>query len=113
MNMPAQVEALTQKSTPKPKKEAPPLTAYRVMVFYRFMLAAVGGYALAALSAMWIAQTFADSRSSAAMSATIIAFLLHACAFIWVFMVQKTLKASLGILLPCLVLWILIQWMGA
>lgn len=46
------------------------------------------------------------------MSATLVAFLLHTTAFIWVFMVNKTLKATLGIVVPCLVLFALIKILG-
>ena len=48
------------------RKESAPLLAYRLMIFYRFALALVGGYALASLSAMLIAQYFMDYRASAA-----------------------------------------------
>lgn len=82
------------------------------MIFYRFVLAILGGYLLSALSAMLIAQTFAEYRSSAAMAATLIAFSVYCAAFIWVFMVNKTLKASLGILLPCLILFLIYKSLG-
>ena len=36
---------------PGKRKESAPLLAYRLMIFYRFALALVGGYALASLSA--------------------------------------------------------------
>lgn len=93
-------------------KTSPSITKYRVMICYRFILAIFGGYLLATLSAVVIAKTFADSRSAGVMSATLIAFCIHCAAFIWVFMVNKTLKATLGILLPCLILFILYRVMG-
>lgn len=96
----------------KSLKAKPHLTTYRVMIAYRFALAAFGGYALAALSAMVIAQYFSDYRGSAAMSATLIAFILQAGAFIWVFMVNKTLKATLGIVIPTLILYIILKMLG-
>ncbi|CAM4130233.1 hypothetical protein ACPR111641_04090 [Acinetobacter pragensis] len=99
-------------SAPSKHKEKASLTAYRFMIFYRFALALVGGYLLASLSAVLIAQYFIDYRASAAMSATLIAFLLYAAVFIWVFMVNKTLKASLGVVVPCLILFILIKISG-
>lgn len=88
------------------------LVTYRVMIAYRFLLATVGGYLLASLCAIVIAQYFIEYRSSAAMAATLIAFTVHTAAFIWVFMVNKTLKASLGIFIPCLILFILYKGMG-
>ena len=93
-------------------KAQPKLTAYRFMIFYRFMLAALGGYALASFTAIVIAQYFSEYHSSAAMTATMIGFLLQTAAFIWVFMVNKTLKATLGILIPAVLLYIAYQFLG-
>lgn len=93
-------------------KTKPLLLPYRFMVFYRFALALIGGYILASLSAIVIAQIFEAHRSSAAMSATLIAFSLHCGAFIWVFMVNKTLKASLGIIIPSIILFIIYKCLG-
>ena len=80
---------------------------YRLMILYRFILAGIGGYLLASLSAINIAKAMADTPSSAATTATLLAFCIYTAAFIWVFMVQKTLKASLGILLPCALLYVI------
>lgn len=99
--------------TARKGKEKKLSLAYRLMIFYRFMLATIGGYALASLSAMLIARTFAESRGTAAMSATLIAFVIWTCAFIWVFMVHKTLKASIGILLPITILSIIYYSLGS
>ena len=82
------------------------------MIAYRFALALIGGYILSALSAMVIAQHFSDHRGSAAMSATLIAFAIWTGVFIWVFMVNKTLKASLGVILPIAVFYILYKLLG-
>ena len=89
----------------KKSKAQPNIVLYRFMILYRFILAGLGGYILAALGAMFVAQFFSDARSSAAMSATMIGFLLQTCAFIWVFMVNKTLKATLGIVIPSILLY--------
>ena len=100
----------------KPKsskiKVKPAMTTYRIMIAYRFLLAAVGGYVLASLSAIVIAQYFAEYQSSAAMAATLIAFSVSCAAFIWVFMVNKALKASLGIIIPSLILFVCYKVMG-
>ncbi|MDQ8953285.1 hypothetical protein RFH42_09965 [Acinetobacter rudis] len=92
----------------KVKQLTTPLT-YRIDVAWRFLLAVVGGYIIAMYSAMVIAELFMEYRTSAAMSATLIAFTLHACTFIWVFMVNKTLKASVGVILPALILFVLVK----
>ncbi len=110
-----QVSASMSSNNARPTKkkiEKTALVSYRVMIAYRFLLATVGGYLLASLCAIVIAQYFIEYRSSAAMAATLIAFIVHPAAFIWVFMVKKTLKASLGILLPCLILFIVYKGMG-
>lgn len=99
-------------STKAKNKVQPKIMAYRFMIFYRFLLALIGGYVLASLSAMLIAQGFNEYRSSAAMSATMLGFCIHTAAFIWVFMVNKTLKASLGIFIPTLLLYLIYHFMG-
>ena len=107
---------------PSPSASTPPIRpktkaqssvfVYRCMILYRFLLAGVGGYILASLLAVVIAQYFSEYRSSAAMSATLIAFTTQCAAFIWVFMVNKTLKASLGIIIPSVILFVLYKTMG-
>ena len=89
------------------------LFKYRCVVFYRFILAIFGGYLLSALTAIVIAKAFIDSRATAVIAATLLAFCIHCAAFIWVFMVHKTSKASLGIFIPCFVLWLTSQFLGA
>lgn len=114
MNNPASLDLATATALPQSRtqrtqaKKSVPLR-YRGMIAYRFALALFGGYALASLSAMFIATVFAQDRLNAALSATLTAFVVHCAVFIWVFMVNKTLKASLGVLLPCLVLFGLLQ----
>jgi hypothetical protein len=116
MNHPAPLDSFDKMSSPRgnAKKKAKPETplSYRFMIFYRFVLALVGGYILSALSAMAIAEVFIEQRASAAMSATLIAFCMYCAAFIWVFMVQKTLKASLGIVISSILLWVLVKFLG-
>lgn len=111
---PLEIATLKTNVAPFPTKQSvnTSLIGYRFMIFYRFALALIGGYVLASLSAVVIAQYFIEYRASAAMSATLVAFLLHTTAFIWVFMVNKTLKATLGIVVPCLVLFALIRILG-
>ncbi len=111
MDVVAADQVLTCKTSNETKSK-PKIMSYRFMIFYRFLLAALGGYLLASLVAIVIAQLFSDFGTSAAMSATLIAFTLQACAFIWVFMVNKTLKASLGIMIPCVLLYIIYRFLG-
>lgn len=74
------------------------------MVGYRFLLAIVGGYLLAALVAVVISLAFPAQLASAAMAGTLLAFALHTGVFIFVFMVHSTRKATLGIFIPLIVL---------
>ena len=106
------IAAPTLKIKPKSQTDST-LLKYRCMVFYRFVLAIFGGYLLSALTAIVIAKAFIDSRATAVIAATLLAFCIHCAAFIWVFMVHKTIKASLGIFIPCLVLWLTSQFLGA
>lgn len=96
----------------KKKTKSEVSISYRLMIFYRFVLALLGGYVLATLSAITIAELFIAQRANAAMSATLIAFCIQCGAFIWVFMTQKTLKASIGILIPSIFLWLLLKFLG-
>ena len=110
-----QPSASMSTSNARPKKKSfdqAAVIAYRIMIAYRFLLATFGGYLLASLCAIVIAQYFIEYRSSAAMAATLIAFSVHTAAFIWVFMVNKTLKASLGIIIPSLILFVCYKVMG-
>lgn len=107
----ASVSTANARANKKPLEKST-VQAYRVMIAYRFLLATMGGYLLASLCAIVIGQYFVEYRSSAATAATLIAFCIHCAAFIWVFMVNKTLKASLGILVPCLILFIIYKVMG-
>ncbi len=78
---------------------------YRWMVFARFVLAILGGYYLSAIVAMCLAILFNSEpyQAYAVLSATMLAFVIHCAAFIWVFMVNSTLKAWLGIIIPSLI----------
>ncbi len=106
------LDAFTPSKSTPPKSTPRTLVAYRWMIFYRFSLATVGGYLLAALVAMVTAQLFAEQRANAVMSATLLAFCVHTAAFIWVFMVHKTLKATLGIIIPMVILFVIYQLLG-
>lgn len=110
--MPSSAETISQRRAAKAPSNSSELLRYRCMILYRFVLALLGGYALAASSAMLIAQIFAQAQSSAAMSATLIGMCIHCAAFIWVFMRQSTLQASLGIVIPCAVFFIVLKFLG-
>ncbi|AOA58373.1 hypothetical protein [Acinetobacter larvae] len=81
--------------------------SYRLKIFYRFILALVGGYLLASFSAMFISLAFSQHPASAVMSATMLAFIIHCAVFIWTFMVNSTLKASLGVIIPIIMAYLI------
>ncbi|WP_051423736.1 hypothetical protein [Bordetella petrii] len=95
-NLPQAPAAAGAAAARKPAATGLPMR-YRVAVLYRFVLALAGGYACGSFGAMAIATAFSGYRGSAAMSATLAAFSIQTAAFIWVFMVRSTLKATLGI----------------
>lgn len=78
------------------KKRLLPLS-YRLHVLYRFILAIFGGYALAVLISVVVSLAFPSVQASAVMSATMLAFIAHCGVFIWTFMVNSVVKASLGV----------------
>lgn len=95
-----------QKSVAKKTIDQKSLIQYRLMIFFRFILAIFGGYALSAVSAMLIAVIFPETvKANAVMSATMLAFIVHCTVFIWVFMVQSTLKAWLGVIIPTVIFY--------
>ncbi|WHP05986.1 DUF3649 domain-containing protein [Acinetobacter corruptisaponis] len=102
----------TKISSKKVKTNKKSIIRYRVMIFFRFILALFGGYYFAAIAAMLMGQFFHTEplKANAVMSATMLAFILHCGVFIWVFMVSSTLKAWLGVILPS-VLMTVVYWL--
>jgi hypothetical protein len=83
------------------------LTRYRLAVAMRSVVAIFGGYALAAASAAWLGYLLpmlGMTRLDAVLTAAMLAFVVHACAAIWVFAVASTWRAALAILVPASVL---------
>ena len=107
----ASVKDKISKKTNKVKPKPQGLLKYRWMIFGRFVLAIFGGYAFSALSAMCIANAFPEMRTSAVLSATMLSFVVHCAVFIWVFLVNSTIKAWLGVLIPCVVFFLLNLWL--
>jgi hypothetical protein len=70
------------------------------MVASRALAAIGGGYVLAALSAAALAVFLPLARVDAALTATMLSFLVFACAVIWVFAARTATRAWVGLLLP-------------
>lgn len=87
-------------------KVTQPLWRYRLAVTSRTLLAGLGGYALAAASTAALSRALSGPlpRVEAAMTATLLSWLVYACAIGWAFYARTTWWAWLGVLLPTLVL---------
>lgn len=98
---------LTPGRTSPPPSLQPGLARYRWAIALRSLAAIGGGYVLAAASAAWLGRLlplFGMSRLEAVATATMLAFIVHACAAIWVFAVANTRRAVVGIVAPAAVL---------
>lgn len=93
----------------KPNKRRPFHLKYRLQILYRFVLAIFGGYALSVLTAIVISLGFPSLQASAVTSGTMLAFIIHCAVFIWVFMVNSVIKASLGVIIPIVIFSIFYQ----
>jgi len=91
------------------------LARYRRAVAARSVAAIFGGYLLAATFAacmsLWL-QDAGMTRMDAVTTATIVSFIVHACAAIWVFATASMWRAWAGVLLPA-ALFALGAWIGA
>jgi len=81
-------------------------------VLSRSLAAIVGGYALAATSAMFFAVALPIARSQAVLTGMLIAIVLCACAALWAFATRSALRAWLGIVIPAALFWLATQWLG-
>jgi len=89
---------------------------YQAAVLSRTLLACIGGYVLAVAGSMVCAQMlvlwFGVARTSAVTGATMLAFIIHAAAAVWVFACATTLRAWLGVGIPALVVSVLAWWLA-
>lgn len=77
-----------------------PALRYRFAVASRALAAIVGGYALAAATAALLAVLLPMPRSEAAITATLLSFIVFCCAVLWVFAARTAWRAWAGIVLP-------------
>lgn len=109
MSIEASVPLVSSTRVVKKKVAPSSLIRYRLMIFSRFVLAIFGGYYFAAIAAMLIGCLFSSepSRANAVFSATMLAFVVHCILFIWIFMVNSTLKVWLGVIIPSLIMTVM------
>lgn len=79
---------------------------YRWMIFYRFILAGIGGYILSALACVVLSYLFKAHPVDAVLSATMLAFIIYVSVFIWVFINHSTQRATYGVVIPSVLLFI-------
>ncbi|OYD81197.1 DUF3649 domain-containing protein [Azospirillum brasilense] len=75
----------------------------RLDVASRSLAGIVGGYALAAVAAMFLALTLPMPRAEAVYTATMLSFAIHAGAFVWAFAVRSR-RVWPGLLAPTLLM---------
>ena len=77
---------------------------YRLAVASRVAAALFGGYALAALTSICLAQFLPLPRVHAVVLGMTLCFLVYPPAVIWCFACRSALRAWVGLALPCAVL---------
>ncbi|OLS64905.1 DUF3649 domain-containing protein [Pseudomonas putida] len=90
----------------KSKAAGLPLS-YRLAVTSRCLAALLGGYLLAAMAGMLLAQWLPLPRAEAVQLGMMSSFLFYLGAFIWAFATHSAWRAWAGILLPSLVLGVI------
>jgi len=101
-------------STPAMRSRAGLPTRYRLAVLSRLLAAVFGGYALAVTADIALGQLLAAGgmhRVHAVTAGALLAFVVHACAALWVFATRSAWRAWLGTLVPAAGLALLAGWM--
>lgn len=80
------------------------LLRYRLAVASRAVAAIGGGYLLAAAATTVLSLVLPLSRAEAVVTATLLSFLVYACAVIWVFAAATAWRAWIGLAIPTVVL---------
>jgi hypothetical protein len=86
---------------------------YRLSVAGRVVLAACGGYVVAALSAALLALVLPLSRAEAATTGTLLSFAILAAAVIWVFAARTLGRAAVPLALAAGCLTAALWFVGA
>ncbi len=67
----------------------------------RILAGFVGGYVLSAIVALFLARTLPAVRLETVLTGAMTGFAVNVVAIVWAFAARTTLRACLGILLPC------------
>lgn len=106
MSFEASMNPLENKLPTKKNSRQVPMVKYRLMVLSRFVLAIFGGYYLAAIFTMLVGTFFHTEplKSNTVLAVTMFSFVIYCAVFFWIFMVNSTKKAWLGIVIPSVVM---------
>lgn len=84
---------------------------YRGAVLSRSVAAIGGGYVLTSIAIALIAVALPLPRADAVTIATLLSFVVYACAILWVFATASALRAWAGIAGATALLWV-VQWLA-
>jgi hypothetical protein len=96
----AKVLPVTDVSAPLDRDRAKRGWRYRSAVAARVLLAAFGGYGVAALATAFLSLTLPMVRSEAVATATLLSFAILAGAVVWVFAARSLTRAAIGLGVP-------------
>jgi hypothetical protein len=88
---------------PMKKTQAHTDNLYHRQITLRVVIAILGGYALANITAILLSYLLPMPKSDAVMTGILLSFAIYAGAIIWVFAVRSMHKAWLGLIVPSLV----------
>ncbi|WP_077288244.1 hypothetical protein [Cognaticolwellia aestuarii] len=71
----------------------------------RVLIALVGGYLLSALSAVLIATHLPGDKINSIITGLMCTFIIYTLTVIFVFAAKTTLRAGIGVLVPCLLVY--------
>lgn len=77
---------------------------YSWQIALRVIVAIIGGYLLANISAILLSYLLPMPKSDAVMTGILLSFAIYAGAIMWVFAVRSMKKACVGLLVPSLIL---------
>lgn len=80
--------------------------AGEIAITLRVLLASVGGFVLANLSAIAIASVMTANKIDGITAGMMLSFIVYAIAVLLVFSVRSLCLAALSILLPCVLLFV-------
>lgn len=80
--------------------------AGEIAISLRVLLASVGGFVLANLSAIAIASVMTADKVDGITAGMMLSFIVYAIAILLAFSVKSIRRAALSILLPCVLLFV-------